>query len=273
MTPSQQNNVRVLPDARGGQPPQLVDSFLDLPARAAKPRQVGLTSVIDRGLTVADVDGMAESIGHAIDLVKLGWGTAVVTQNLEAKLERYRAHRLPVVLGGTLTELAIKQGRVDRLADWLTDLGIHCIEVSDGIIEIDHDDKLALIERLSKRFSVLSEVGTKDASRVLAPATWVSQMRSELDAGAWKVIAEARETGTSGIFGADGMPLVELVSTITDNVPIDRVLFEAPMRKQQVWFLQQYGNDVNFANIAPCNVMSLETLRLGLRAETADVLP
>jgi phosphosulfolactate synthase len=151
-------------------------SFLDLPARSSKPRQSGLTHVLDKGLSIAQVDGLVEVAGDAVDVVKLGWGTAVATGNLQEKLARYRSHGLPVVLGGTLTELAIAQGRIDELVAWLSELGLEHVEVSDGTIPLPREDKLTLIRRLAKDFTVMSEVGSKDATVIMAPYRWVEQI-------------------------------------------------------------------------------------------------
>lgn len=248
--------------------------FLDLPQRSAKPRAHGITHVLDSGLSVAEVESLVEVAGAAVDLVKLGWGTAVVTQNLEAKLACYRAHDIPVVLGGTLTELAIAQGRVDQLVAWLRELGLCHVEISDGAIQLPHERKLALIEQLAgEGFTVLSEVGSKDATFIMAPYVWVEQIESELAAGAWKVIAEARESGTAGIYRADGEVRMGLIDEIVHAVPVERLLFEAPQKEQQVWFLRRFGSEVNLGNIAPRDVLSLETLRLGLRADTVPERP
>lgn len=243
-------------------------SFLDLPQRGGKPRERGITHVLDKGLSLAQVDGMVEVAGDAVDLVKLGWGTAVVTQNLAAKLARYREHGLPVVLGGTLTELAIAQGRVDGLLAWLRELGLRHVEISDGTIQLPHARKLALIEQLAQEFVVLSEVGSKDDTNIMAPYRWVEQIQAELDAGAWKVIAEARETGTAGIYRADGEVRMGLIDEIAHAIAPERLLFEAPRKEQQVWFLRRFGIDVNLGNVAPDDALSLETLRLGLRSDT-----
>jgi phosphosulfolactate synthase len=246
--------------------------FLDLPQRSAKPRERGITHVLDSGLSVAEVESLVEVAGDAVDLVKLGWGTAVVTENLEPKLACYRDHGIPVVLGGTLTELAIAQDRVEQLVDWLHRLELRHVEISDGAIELAHERKLALIERLAgEGFTVLSEVGSKDVTTIMAPYVWVEQIKAELAAGAWKVIAEARENGNAGIYRADGEVRTGLVDEITHAVPVERLLFEAPRKDQQVWFLRRYGHEVNLGNIAPRDVLSLETLRLGLRADTARV--
>ena len=244
--------------------------FLDLPQRSAKPRETGLTHVLDRGLSLAEVDGLVEVAGDAVDFVKLGWGTALATGNLDAKLARYREHGIPVVCGGTLTELAIAQNRVEEMVGWLRELGLEHVEVSDGTIVLDHDRKLELIDRLARDFTVFSEVGSKDAERIMAPYRWVEQITSELEAGAWKVIAEARESGTVGLYRHDGEVRMGLVDEIAHEVDPARLLFEAPQKEQQVWFLKRFGPNVNLGNIPPADVLSLETLRLGLRSDTME---
>jgi phosphosulfolactate synthase len=249
--------------------PSRMTDLLDLPERSAKPRQRGITHVLDRGLSVADVDGMIEVIGDAVDLVKLGWGTALVTANLPAKIERYRYHEIPVMLGGTLTELAIAQDRLEQLIAWQHELGLEHVEVSDGTITLAHDRKLELIERLGKEFVVLSEVGSKDDTRIMAPYRWVELIQKELAAGAWKVIAEARESGNVGIFRHDGEVRMGLIDEIAHAVEPEQILFEAPRKDQQVWFVRRFGPNVNLGNIAPEDVLSLETIRLGLRSDTA----
>jgi phosphosulfolactate synthase len=246
-------------------------SFLDLPARSSKPRQSGLTHVLDKGLSIAQVDGLVEVAGDAVDVVKLGWGTAVATGNLQEKLARYRSHGLPVVLGGTLTELAIAQGRIDELVAWLSELGLEHVEVSDGTIPLPREDKLTLIRRLAKDFTVMSEVGSKDATVIMAPYRWVEQIEEELEAGAWKVIAEARETGTAGIYRPDGEVRMGLVDEIVHEVDHHSIVWEAPRKDQQVFFLKRFGTEVNLGNVPPDDVLGLETLRLGLRSDTADM--
>jgi phosphosulfolactate synthase len=245
--------------------------LLNLPERTAKPRQQGITHVLDRGLSVADVDGLVEVAGDYIDMVKLGWGTAVATRNLDAKLKRYHEHGIPVMFGGTLTELAIAQDRLDQLVAWLHELELEHIEVSDGTITLEHDRKLELIEHLAKEFTVLSEVGSKDDTRIMAPFRWVEQIQGELGAGAWKVIAEARESGSVGIFRHDGEVRMGLIDEIVHAVEPDKILFEAPRKDQQVWFIRRFGPDVNLGNIIPEEVLSLETMRVGLRSDTAVI--
>ena len=245
--------------------------LLSLPERATKPRQQGITHVLDRGMSVAEIDGLAEVAGEYIDMVKLGWGTAVATGNLDAKLARYREHGIDVMFGGTLTELAIAQNRLDRLVAWLHELGLAHIEVSDGTITLDHERKLELIRRLAGEFTVISEVGSKDNTRIMAPFRWVQQIESELEAGAWKVIAEAREGGNVGIFRHDGEVQMGLIDEIVHAIEPGKILFEAPRMDQQVWFIRRFGVDVNLGNIIPEEVLSLETMRVGLRSDTAVV--
>jgi phosphosulfolactate synthase len=226
--------------------------------------------VIDRGLSVSEVDGLLEVAGDCVDVVKLGWGTALVSANLKPKLERYAAHGIPVVLGGTLTELAIRQGRVDGLTAWLHELGLRHVEISDGTIVIEPAVKRELIERLSREFTVFAEVGSKDADFIMAPYVWVQQIEADLDAGAWKVIAEARESGTAGIYRANGEVRTGLIDEIVHSIDKERLIFDAPLHKQQVWLLKQFGTECNLGNIAPADVLSLETLRLGLRSDTVE---
>jgi phosphosulfolactate synthase len=245
--------------------------FLDLPERSAKPRERGLTHVIDKGLSVAEVDGLLEVAGESVDVVKLGWGTALVSANLKAKLERYAAHGIPVVLGGTLTELAIRQGKVEGLIAWLRELGLRHVEVSDGTIALESEVKSDLIRLLvASDFIVFSEVGSKDTDFIMAPYVWVEQIERDLEAGAWKVIAEARESGTAGIYRADGEVRTGLIDEIAHAVDTERLIFEAPLKEQQVWLLNHFGMECNLGNIAPGDVLSLETLRLGLRSDTVE---
>jgi phosphosulfolactate synthase len=226
--------------------------------------------VIDRGMSVGDVEGLLEVAGASVDIVKLGWGTALVTENLREKLSRYDAAGIPVVLGGTLTELAIRQGRVDGLIAWVRELGLRHIEISDGTISIEPELKRELIERLAREFVVFAEVGSKDVDFIMAPYIWVEQIERDLDAGAWKVIAEARESGTAGIYRANGEVRTGLIDEIAHAVDPDRLIFDAPLQRQQAWLLGRFGTECNLGNIAPADVLSLETLRLGLRSDTLE---
>jgi phosphosulfolactate synthase len=226
--------------------------------------------VIDTGLSVAEVSGLLEVAGEIVDVVKLGWGTALVSANLKPKLELYRERGIPVVLGGTLTELAIRQGRVEGLVAWLLELGLRHVEISDGTISVEQEVKRELIERLSRDFTVLAEVGSKDTDFIMAPYVWVEQIERDLAAGAWKVIAEARESGTAGIYRATGEVRTGLIDEIVHAIEPERLIFEAPRREQQVWLLKRFGTECNLGNIAPSDVLSLETLRLGLRSDTVE---
>ena len=246
----------------------LYNGFLDLGPRSGKPRDTGLTHVMDKGLTLDAIRGLAETAGEYIDIVKLGWGTSYVTQNLAAKLQLYRDLELPVVCGGTLLEAAEARGRVDEYRTWLSTHRFDCVEISDGTITLPRERKLELIDLFARDFRVLSEVGSKDAEAIFAPYQLVEWIREELEAGAWKVITEARESGTAGIFRADGEVRMGLIDEIAHAIDPGRLVFEAPRRAQQVWFLRRFGHETNLGNILPEDVLSLETLRLGLRSDT-----
>jgi phosphosulfolactate synthase len=255
---------RLLPGAAPAPSPD----FLSLPARPSKPREKGIAHVIDKGLTLAGVEGLLDSCADLIDIVKLGWGTSYVTRNLRDKLALYESAGVPVVLGGTFWEVCFVQQKLDDWRRWVDELGLRHVEVSDGTISIPHETKLEHIDTLSQEFVVLSEVGSKDLQTVIAPFRWVELIEAELRAGAWKVITEARETGTAGIFRGDGEVRMGLIDEIVHAVDPDRLLFEAPQKAQQVWFIQKFGPNVNLGNIPPDEVIPLETLRLGLRADT-----
>jgi phosphosulfolactate synthase len=245
-----------------------MEEFLGLPARPAKPRDRGWTHVIDKGLTLTEVTGVIESAGEYIDIVKLGWGTSYVTRNLRQKLRLYEDGGIPAVCGGTLLEAAIARGRVDDFRRWTVANGFSHIEVSDGTITIEREAKVDLIATLAKEFVVLSEVGTKDAEQIYAPYQWVAWIKEELEAGAFKVITEARESGTSGIFRGTGEVRSGLIDEIVHEIALDKLLFEAPQKEQQAWFIRHLGPDVNLGNIPAGEVIPLETLRLGLRSDT-----
>lgn len=244
--------------------------FLPLPARAPKPRQTGLTHVIDTGLTASEADGLLDQAGAHIDTVRLGWGSAYVTGDLEAKLDVYRAHGVPVMLGGTLTELAWRHTRMDELCGWLRELGIDRIEVSSGAVPIPPADTVALIERLAPEFTVFAEVGDKDPEAVMAPYRWVALIRQALDAGAQMVVCEGRATGNAGLYRRDGEARTGLIDEIVHEVDPRKLIFEAPRKHQQVWLIERFGSDVNLGNVPPGEILSLETLRLGLRADTLE---
>ena len=242
--------------------------FLDLPQREAKPRERGLTHVIDTGLTTPAAVGLMASAADYIDLVRLGWGSAYVTGDLRAKLDAYRDAAVPVMLGGTLTEIAWLRGQVDGLRRWLAELGIEHVEVSSGTVAIPPEEKLELIQALAADFTVFAEVGDKDPAAILAPYRWVQLIRDALGAGATQVICEGRATGDAGMYRPDGEARTGLIEEIVHEVERDRLIFEAPQKHQQVWFIQHMGPEVNLGNVLPEDVISLETLRLGLRADT-----
>ena len=224
--------------------------------------------MIDKGLGPRAWEDVLEMGGPFIDIVKLGWGTAYVTQNLGRKLEVLHAAGKPVVIGGTFLEAVIAQNKVDEYKAWLNELGITHVEVSDGVIDLPRGRKLELIAELARDFTVLSEVGSKDAEAVFAPYQWVEWIKEELAAGAWKVIMEGREGGTAGIYRPTGEMRTGLVDEIAHEVAISDLIFEAPTKSAQAWFVRHYGSSVNLGNIPPDEVIALETLRLGLRADT-----
>jgi len=226
----------------------------------------GLTHVLDKGLGPRGWEDVLEMAGDHISIVKLGWGTAFVTQNLQRKLEVLRGK--PVVIGGTFFEVVYVKGKLDEYKRWLDGLGITHVEISDGTVDIPREHKLELIADFARDFTVLSEVGSKDPSVEYSAAEWTQWLREELAAGAWKVITEAREGGTAGIFDSSGGMRTELIGEIALEVGPVNVIFEAPSKAAQAWFIKQFGPSVNLGNIPPDEVIPLETLRLGLRGDT-----
>ena len=248
--------------------PDFNDGFLGVPSRPGKPRDVGVTHVMDKGLNLRDIEGLFDTAGQFVDIVKFGWGTSYVTNNLEKKIALYRSFETPVVCGGTLFEAVYGRGRIDEFKAWLVEHRFSHVEISDGTVEIPRERKLELITDFARDFTVLSEVGSKDSDVVFAPYQWVEWINEELAAGAWKVITEGREGGTAGIFRADGDMRTGLLDEIAHGVPIENVLFEAPTKASQAWFVKHFGPNVNLGNIPPDEVIPLETLRLGLRGDT-----
>jgi phosphosulfolactate synthase len=231
-----------------------------------EPRSGGLTHVLDKGLGPRAWEDVLETAGVYIDVVKLGWGTAYVTPNLRRKLEVLSGK--PVVIGGTFFEVVYVKDKVDEYKRWLTDLGLTHVEISDGTVEIPREEKLELIADLARDFTVLSEVGSKDSDVNFAPYLWVQWIKEELEAGAWKVITESRESGTAGIFRPSGEMRTGLIDEIVNEVAVADLIFEAPTKASQAWFVKEFGPTVNLGNIPPDEVIPLETLRLGLRGDT-----
>jgi phosphosulfolactate synthase len=231
-----------------------------------EPRNGGLTHVIDKGIGTRAWEDVLETSGEYIDIVKLGWGTSYVTPNLRAKLDLLRDKR--VVIGGTFFEVVIVQDKIDEYKRWVHELGLTHVEISDGVIDLPRERKLELIADLARDFTVLSEVGSKDEEVVYAPYEWVQWIKEELEAGAWKVITEGREGGTAGIYRPTGEMRTGLVDEIVHEIDVDSLLFEAPSKSSQAWFIRHFGPGVNLGNIPPDEVIPLETLRRGLRGDT-----
>ena len=223
---------------------------------------------MDKGLSLQEVENFLENGSHYTDIVKLGFGTSVFTNKLQDKINLYKSANIPVYLGGTLFEAYIVRNQFDDYVKLIEKLGITHIEVSDGSLDMNHDVKCNYINTLSKNFTVLSEVGSKDAEKIIPPYEWIEQMETELQAGAWKVIGEARESGTVGIFRGTGEVRSGLIAEILRKIPQADVIWEAPKKEQQVWFIQLYGSNVNLGNIAPNEIIPLETLRMGLRGDS-----
>jgi phosphosulfolactate synthase len=239
-----------------------------LPERSEKPRQTGLNMIMDKGLSPLEAKNLCDSASHLVDFVKLGFGTSAITKGLEEKISIYRSEGIQVYLGGTLFEAFLIRNMVEDYIRLVKRLGLETVEVSDGSMKIPHKDKCGYIRKLSADFRVISEVGSKDASVHLDTNTWIDSMMSELEAGAFKVIAEARESGNVGIFDASGKAETSLIDQITAKIPAEQIIWETPLKAQQVWFIKKFGSNVNLGNIASNEVIALETLRLGLRGDT-----
>jgi len=240
----------------------------DIPERASKPRQVGFTMVMDKGLSLREAEDFVNTCGNYVDIIKLGWATSYVTPKLKDKLDIYKAADIPTYFGGTLFEAFVVRDQFEDYRKILDKYSMTFAEVSDGSIELDHDLKCNYIKTLSDQVTVLSEVGSKDAEKIIPPYKWIQLMQAELDAGSWKVIGEAREGGTVGLFRASGEVRSGLVEEILTKIPAEKIIWEAPQKDQQVWFIKLLGANVNLGNIAPNEIIPLETLRLGLRGDT-----
>lgn len=241
-----------------------------LPSRTTKPRIAGYTMVMDKGISTRQAEDLLEIGGDFIDIVKLGWATSFVTKNLEKKLAVYKSNHVPVYFGGTLFEAFIIRNQFEEYLRLVDKYKMEYAEVSDGSITLDHDEKCEYIRKLAQHVTVLSEVGSKDVQKIIPPYKWIELMQKELDAGSWKVIGEAREGGTVGLFRSTGEVRSGLVEEILTKIPSEKIIWEAPQKEQQVWFIKLLGNNVNLGNISPAEIVPLETLRLGLRSDTFD---
>ena len=242
----------------------------DLPERSQKPRQVGYTMAMDKGLSIRQAEDFLSICSEYVDIVKLGWGTSFVTPNLKEKIKIYHDYKIPVYLGGTLFEAFIVRNQFDDYVKVLDKYNLEYAEVSDGSIELEHDVKCEYIRKLAQRGTVLSEVGSKDVDKIIPPYKWIKLMQEELDAGAWKVIGEARESGNVGLFRSTGEVRSGLVEEILTKIPFEKIIWEAPQKSQQVFFIKLLGSNVNLGNIAPEEIVPLETIRIGLRGDTFD---
>jgi phosphosulfolactate synthase len=240
----------------------------DLPERTVKPRKNGVTMVMDKGISLRQAQDFVDVSAEYVDFVKLGFGTSVITKNVKEKIKLYKSANLKVYVGGTLFEAFVIRNKFEDYLRYIEDLGLDSAEVSDGSIDLNHDKKCEYIARLAKDYTVLSEVGSKEEGVIIHPARWIKMMQAELEAGASKVIAEARESGTVGIFHKNGSAHTLLIHRIVNKVKIENIIWETPQKTQQVYFLKLFGANVNVGNIGVDDVIPLETLRLGLRGDT-----
>lgn len=241
----------------------------NLPERTQKPRSYGITMVMDKGMGLDDVRNFLSVAAPYVDVVKLGFGTAFVTAALREKIDIYRSYGIPVYFGGTLFEAFLVRNQFDDYLQVLHDYDLNYVEVSDGSITIPHAEKCGYIEKMAKQgLTVLSEVGSKDAAHIIPPYKWIELMRAELEAGSTYVIAEAREAGNVGIYRGSGEVREGLVQEILTQIPAEKILWEAPQKAQQVYFLELLGANVNLGNIAPAEVIPMEAMRIGLRGDT-----
>jgi len=239
-----------------------------IPERTQKPREKGLAMVMDKGLSTQEAANLCEIGGEYIDFVKFGFGTSLVSKNIKEKIKIYRSCGIRPYFGGTLFEAFLIRNMFDEYRRYVDEHQIDLVEISDGSMVLNHPKKCEYIHQLSKQYTVLSEVGSKEESIIITPAKWIKMMKNELEAGAFKVIAEARESGNVGIYRSNGSAHVVLINKILSAVDGDKIIWEAPNKSQQVWFVRLLGSNVNLGNIAPAEIISLETIRLGLRGDT-----
>jgi phosphosulfolactate synthase len=240
----------------------------NLPKRTSKPRENGLTMVMDKGLSVREAEDLVDGSGPYIDLLKLGFGSSIITPNLEKKIKVYQNGGLPVYFGGTLLEAFLVRKQFDDYRKLIDKYKLTHAEVSDGSITISHKKKCEVIKQLSKQVTVITEVGSKEEGIIIHPNKWIEMIQAELEAGAWKVIAEARESGTVGIYRPSGKAHVVLINRILEKITADKIIWETPNKSGQIYFIKLIGENVNLGNIAPTDVIGVESLRLGLRSDT-----
>ena len=239
------------------------------PERPKKPREMGLTMVMDKGLSTIEAEGLMETSSEYIDIIKFGFGTSLLTQNTSKKIKLYKKHNIKVYLGGTLFEAFLIRGMFNEYCELIDELELDTVEISDGSINLEHNIKCDYIYKLSKKkLNIFSEVGYKSSNKIIPPSKWIELMSKELDAGSWKVIAEARESGNVGLYSSHGEVRSDLIEEILTEIPKEKILWEAPKKKQQLYFINLLGHNVNLGNINTTDVIPLECLRLGLRGDT-----
>lgn len=243
--------------------------FLDVPGREHKPRARGITHALDKGMPTHLLEVVLDQCGSLIDVLKIGWGLSYVDPKVKERISLCAQAGVPVCLGGTLLEVCAAQGRVADFQRWAAGIGVSAIEVSNGLRALSRADKTRLIRQLSEEFVVYAETGAKSDSVPVVAAQWQDELAADLDAGATWLVTEGRESGTVGLYEPSGSPRADLVAAIIERVPVDRVIFEAPRKAQQAWLIDRHGPDVNLGNVALDDILPLETLRLGLRADTA----
>ena len=246
----------------------MLEFLNNIPKRPEKPRKKGLTMIMDKGLSLNEAENMVVLKSELTDIVKLGFGPSLLTRYIDKKISLYKEAGIDVYTGGTLFEAFIVRNQIDDFYRLMDKLKLEMVEVSDGCIQMEHNKKCEIIHKLSKDFKVISEIGSKDESLTIEDDKWISYMKKELEAGSWKVIAEAREGGNVGMFETNGDIKGKLIKNITKEIDISNILWEAPLKKQQIWFINEFGANVNLGNISPNSIISLECLRLGLRGDT-----
>lgn len=246
--------------------------FLQLPSRSAPPRSTGITSVLDTGLSLERLSALPPSITRLVDVWKFGWGTAYLDPDVAAKVAVLRELGIKACAGGTLLEVAWQQGRAGQCLSWAEEIGLTCLEVSNGVVSMPAAEKHRLIAVAAERFEVLAEIGSKDPAVPVSAESWVDEAVGDLAAGARWIVTEGRESGTVGLFAPDGHVRTDVVEALVAAVDLHTLFFEAPIKSQQAWFIRRYGANVNLGNVPVDSLLGLEALRCGLRADTVDVM-